>query len=183
MKAVPNPAVSRATPLFPRDSIEGCGARDYKTNKRQRYNVAMSDRPSELEFKLNNVVLAVNDVVEWLDLGLQLGLPSATLRLIAANPNTRDIKSQRLAMLSEWFKYDTAASWEKLAAALATIGENVVAANVRSRFMKATTPPRRVVDASNQDENTCTSLVFFTNFKALAQLLVCSYYASSLASM
>ena len=96
----------------------------------------MSDRPSELELKLNNVVLAVSDVAEWFDLGLQLGLPSATLRLIVADPNIKDIKSQRLAMLSEWLKYDTAASWEKLAAALATIGENVVADNVKRQFMK-----------------------------------------------
>ena len=97
--------------------------------------IAMSDRPSELELKLNNVVLVVSDVVEWFDLGLQLGLPSATLGLIAAD-NIKDIKSQRRAMLSEWLKYDTAASWEKLAAALSTIGENVAAANVRSQFMK-----------------------------------------------
>ena len=101
--------------------------------------VAMSDRLSELELKLNNVVLAVSNVAEWFDLGLQLGLPSATLRLITAEPNIKDIKSQRLAMLSEWLKYDTAASWEKLAAALATIGENVAAANVRSRFMRIQT--------------------------------------------
>ena len=99
----------------------------------------MSDRPSELEFKLNNVVLAASNVAEWFDLGLQLGLPSATLRLIAADPNIKDIKSQRLAMLSEWLKYDTAASWEKLAAALATVGENVVAANVRTQFMGIST--------------------------------------------
>ena len=85
--------------------------------------------------KLNNVVLAVSNVAEWFALGLQLGLPSATLRLIAADPNIKDIRSQRLAMLSEWLKYDTTASWEKLAVALASIGENVAAANVRSRFM------------------------------------------------
>ena len=68
----------------------------------------MSDRPDDVEFKLQHVVVAVSDVVEWFDLGLQLGLPSATLRSIAADPNTKDIKSQRLAMLSEWLKYDTA---------------------------------------------------------------------------
>ena len=112
----------------------------------------MSDRPSDLDFKIQHVILAVNDVAEWFDLGLQLGLPSATLRLIAADPNIKDIKSQRLAMLSEWLKYDTAASWEKLAAALATIGENVVAANVRSQFMKATTVLSKDV---SEDEKTC----------------------------
>ena len=39
-------------------------------------------------------------------------------------------------MLSEWLKYDTEASWKKLASALTTIGENVVADNIRSQFMK-----------------------------------------------
>ena len=118
----------------------------------------MSDHPNDLEFKLQHVILAVSDVAEWFELGLQLGLPSATLRLIAADPNIKDIKSQRLAMLSEWLKYDTTASWEKLAAALVTIGENVVAANVRSQFMKAAATPAPVVDASDQDNTTCTSL-------------------------
>jgi hypothetical protein len=61
-------------------------------------------------------------------------------------------------MLSEWLKYDTAAGWEKLAAALVAIGENVAAANVRSKYMKvATATPGPVVDASNQDVKTCTS--------------------------
>ena len=33
-------------------------------NELDKQYVAMSDHPSELEFKLNNVVLAVNDVAE-----------------------------------------------------------------------------------------------------------------------
>ena len=112
----------------------------------------MSDRPSDIEFKLQHVVIAVQDVAEWFDLGLQLGLPSATLRLIAADPNIKDIKSQRLVMLSEWLKRDTAAGWEKLAAALSTVGENVVADNVRSQFMKI--PAKTADDAeSNEDSD------------------------------
>ena len=121
----------------------------------------MSDRLSELELKLNNVVLAVSDVAEWFDLGLQLGLPSATLRLITAEPNIKDIKSQRLAMLSEWLKYDTAASWEKLAAALATIGENVAAANVRSRFTKvAPDQCTAALPDISEDEKTCKPMIY-----------------------
>ena len=118
----------------------------------------MSDRPSDLEFKLQHVVIAVQDVAEWFDLGLQLGLPSATLRLIAADPNIKDIKSQRLAMLSEWLKRDTAAGWDKLATALTMIGENVAAANVRSgQFMKAATTAQSatVVPDISKDEKTC----------------------------
>ena len=99
----------------------------------------MSDVPGELEVKLQHVVLAVSDVADWFNLGLQLGLPSTTLEIIASDPSIKDIKSKRLAMLSEWLKYDTAASWEKLAAALDAIGENAVAANVRSQFMKIPT--------------------------------------------
>ena len=128
------------------------------TTQINKEQVAMSDHPNDLEFKLQHVVIAVQDVVEWFDLGLQLGLPSATLRLIAADPNIKDIKSQRLAMLSEWLKYDTAASWDKLAVALTTMGENVAAADVRSRFVKAVTTP--VTDASDQDDKTCTSLCY-----------------------
>ena len=119
---------------------------------------AMSDRLSELE--LNNVVLAVSDVAEWFALGLQLGLPNATLRLIAADPNIKGIKSQRLAMLSEWLKYDTAASWEKLAAALASIGENVAATNVRSQFMKVAPDQCTVaLPDISEDEKICKPVI------------------------
>ena len=157
--------VPRPRPHPPERALEGgydtiavhthVGVTTQIQNKEQ---VAMSDSPSNLEFKLQHVVIAVQDVAEWFDLGLQLGLPSATLRLIAADPNIKDIKSQRLAMLSEWLKYDTAASWDKLAVALTTMGENVVAADVRSRFVKAVTTP--VTDASDQDDKTCTSLCY-----------------------
>ena len=118
----------------------------------------MSDRPDDVEFKLQHVVVAVSDVVEWFDLGLQLGLPSATLRLIAADPNTKDIKSQRLAMLSEWLKYDTAASWDKLSAALVAIGERVAADNVMIRsnyIMKVVTAESTAKPDISEDEKTC----------------------------
>ena len=110
----------------------------------------MSDHPKELELKLKNVVLAVSDVAKWFDLGLQLGLPSATLEIIAADSSIKDIESKRRAMLLEWLKYDTAASWEKLAAALDTIKANVAAANVRSQFMKI---PAAVTDDAENGED------------------------------
>ena len=116
----------------------------------------MSDRPDDVEFKLQHIVVAVSDVVEWFDLGLQLGLPSATLRLIAADPNIKDIKSQRLAMLSEWLKYDTAASWDKLSAALVAIGDRVAADNVRSKYiMKVATAESTAKPDISEDEKTC----------------------------
>ena len=112
----------------------------------------MSDRQHDLEFKLNNVVLAVSDVAEWFDLGLQLRLPSTTLRSIAIDPSIIGINSKRLAMLSKWLKSDRAASWEKLAAALNAIGEKVVAANVRSQFMKIPTAVTDDVESSEDSD-------------------------------
>ena len=131
----------------------------------------MSERPDDVEFKFQHVVVAVSDVVEWFDLGLQLGLPSATLRLIAADPNIKDIKSQRLAMLSEWLKYDTAASWDKLAAALVAIGERVAADNVRSKYMKVSTAESTAKPDVSEDEKTC-----MLHYKLLLLTCTCSYY-------
>ena len=118
----------------------------------------MSDRLSDLEFKLQHIVIAVKDVGEWYNLGLQLGLPDSSLAAIASHP---DVKGHKRLMLSEWLKYDTEASWDKLAGALSVIGENVVSANVRSRFMKdstSTATPGPVADASNEDDKICRPL-------------------------
>ena len=116
----------------------------------------MSDRPSDLDFKLQHIVIAVQDVGEWYNLGLQLGLPDSTLATIASHP---DVSGHKRRMLSEWLKRDTEASWDKLAGALSMIGENVVSANIRSRFMKATAAtPGPVIDASNEDDKTCKPL-------------------------
>ena len=114
----------------------------------------MSDRPSDLEFKLQHIVIAVKDIItEWYDLGLQLGLPDSSLRLIGSNP---DIEGHLRMMLSKWLSYDTQASWEKLANALNTMGKNAVAANIRSKFVRAATT-LSVADAS-EDDKTCMSL-------------------------
>ena len=94
----------------------------------------MSDRPSDsdLKLELKDVVLAVKEVAEWYDLGLQLGLPDATLALIAQHP---DYEGRRRMMLSKWLQSDTEASWEKLAAALDAIDKRVIAANIRRQFI------------------------------------------------
>ena len=137
------------------NALNTMGKNVIAANIRSKYlraaTTLVADRPSYLEFKFQHVVIAVQDVAKWFDLGLQLGLPSATLRLIAADPNIKDIKSQQLAMLSEWLKRDTAAGWEKLAVALTMIGENVVADNIRSQLMK-NLPPAANVAESNEDK-------------------------------
>ena len=113
----------------------------------------MSDRPSDLEFKLQHVVIAVKDLItEWYDLGLQLGLPDYTLKPIGSNP---DIEGRLRMMLSKWLDYDPEASWEKLANALNIMGKNAIAANIRSKFVKTTST---LVADVPEDDKTCTPL-------------------------
>ena len=73
---------------------------------------------------------------EWYDLGLQLGLPDSDLKLIDSSP---DIEGHLRMMLSKWLDYDPEASWDKLANALNTIGKNTIAANIRSKYVRAAT--------------------------------------------
>ena len=95
----------------------------------------MSDRLSELEFKLKHVLIAVEDVAtEWHKLGLNLDVPEHILNLVGSNP---DIEDRLRMMLSKWLDYDPEASWDKLANALNTMGKNVIAANIRSKYVRA----------------------------------------------
>ena len=95
--------------------------------------LAMSDN---VEFELQHIVVAVKDAItKWHDLGLQLGLPDSILMSIHHDPDT---ESHLRIMLSKWLSYDPKASWEKLANALTTIDMKAIAANIRSKYMKAT---------------------------------------------
>ena len=85
--------------------------------------------------ELKDLVIAVRGVVECHDLGLQLGLPEPTLKLIDKH---HDSKDHLRMMLSEWLQFDPEASWEKLATALNKIGKNAIAANVRQEFVCGT---------------------------------------------
>ena len=106
----------------------------------------MSDRPSDL--KLQYLVIAAKDVItEWHDLGLHLGLPDSTLKLIGSSP---DIEGHLRMMLSKWLDYDPEASWDKLANALNIMGKNAIAANIRSKYVIA--PATSVNDPSDDDK-------------------------------
>ena len=109
----------------------------------------MSDRPSDVKIKieLKHLVVALRGISEWYELGLQLDLPDYILDKIEANP---DFNSHMRQMLHDWLQRDPEASWEKLAAALDTIGKNVVADNVRRRFLGIST--RQAVERPRHDD-------------------------------
>ena len=81
--------------------------------------------------ELKDLVIALRDLVECHALGLQLGLPESTLKLIDKHP----VEDHLRVMLSEWLQFDPEASWEKLATALNKIGKNAIAACVRREFL------------------------------------------------
>ena len=93
----------------------------------------MSVRPADLKLELRDVLLAVTDITEWYELGLQLKMPLSILDQIAADP---DIKGQKRMMLHDWLQYDDEANWEKLAAALTKIGKKAIATNIRRQFLE-----------------------------------------------
>lgn len=119
----------------------------------------MSDHPSELEFKLKHILTAVKDVAtEWHELGLHLDLPEHILKLIGSSP---DFEGHLRMMLSKWLDYGLKASWDKLANALNTMGKNVLAENIRSKYVGAVT----VLDTSDvSDDDSKTRMLKYQIF-------------------
>jgi hypothetical protein len=109
----------------------------------------MSEPPTSDPKKpeLKDLVIALRGVVECHDLGLQLGLPESTLKLIDKHP----VEDHLRIMLSEWLQFDPEASWEKIAVALSKIGKNAIAVNVRREFMSVVQPPEQESEKSKFD--------------------------------
>ena len=64
---------------------------------------------------------AIEDVIKWYKLGVQLDLKKSRLEIIKADhPN--DVEGAKLELVSEWLNNDPDKSWDKLASALRQIG-------------------------------------------------------------
>ena len=132
----------------------GCGCSPIKVDK-QKQKLAMSD--NIIEFKLQHIVVAVRDVnTEWYGLGLQLGLPEHILKPIGSHP---DVEDRLRVMLSKWLDYDPQACWNKLANALNTMGKNVIAANIRSEYVRAVATPVNNPNPSDDDKTSMSKLL------------------------
>ena len=86
--------------------------------------------------ELRDVLVALQDVTEWQDLGIYLGLPDATIRQIASH---HDVMGHKRMMISEWLKYDTEASWKKLASTLTFMRKNIIADDIRRQYVPEAT--------------------------------------------
>ena len=75
------------------------------------------------------------NVVDWETLGDKLSLPEHRLKEIHVDLFHKGNVRQKAAMLDLWFRYDTSASWEKLAKALEQMEEKVLADKIRKEYL------------------------------------------------
>ena len=66
------------------------------------------------------------------DIGSELDVPYATLKLIRKDPNLSDPKEKCRNMLEVWLENDTSATWKKLCDALQEVGMSVLAEQIKT---------------------------------------------------
>ena len=136
----------------------------------------MSEVPDDTDFKLRLIVTALRDVnTEWYDLGIYLDLPEHILKPIGSNP---DVEGRLRMMVSKWLGYDPQASWDKLAAALNAMGKNTIAANIRSKYVRADSETHSAggCSASDQGDNNSKARKYTLNFLRYSQVNYEVYY-------
>lgn len=89
-----------------------------------------------MEFDLRTIVEKLHEVTEWHALGIQLKVPSSTLRAIEQDW-PRDAERRKSEMVNAWLRQDSDASWEKLAQALSTVGYQVLSEELSQLHQKS----------------------------------------------
>ena len=82
---------------------------------------------------VNEALPLLQGVVEWEELGLNLGLSDAVIKEIRIMVG--DVTIKRIVMISKWIQSDLEATWSKLAKALLKMNPpyKVVAAKIRQQ--------------------------------------------------
>ena len=84
-------------------------------------NLEATPSPRELNHYITDMAPSYHDI------GLELDIPYATLKLIRNDPNLSDLKEKCRKMLEVWLEDDTSATWKKLCDALQEVGMSVLA--------------------------------------------------------
>ena len=87
-----------------------------------------AEQPSELE-----VANAISSLIQWFELGQQLGLPYHDLKEIMIDFDKYGTGLQRSTMVHTWLQREPAASWSKLCGALDRMGERALAQDIREK--------------------------------------------------
>ena len=84
-------------------------------------------------FTPKNILRALNEVVDWKSLGVQLDISLAMLQEICVN-NRGQVGDCKFAMVSVWLSSDKTCSWRKLIDALISIGLHALAEGIRKQY-------------------------------------------------
>lgn len=82
---------------------------------------------------LTNALVKVTK--RWDDLGIELGVAQCDLDNIERS-KMGDVSRCKLGLIDKWLSTDLHATWEKLAQALQTIGEPIIAAEIRAAYLQ-----------------------------------------------
>ena len=74
----------------------------------------------------------ISEIVDWIQLGLQLGLKLPRLREIQANYHT--VEECRVNMIHSWLISTEEPTWEKLTSAISRLGLVHIALKMRTKF-------------------------------------------------
>ena len=88
------------------------------------------------------------EVTDWYMLGLYMGVPKNDLEDIQKQSSSKGSARCRAELFGVWMKRTPNASWELIAAALAKLGETVLAEKIRSRLASSESS-RQVATASS----------------------------------
>ena len=80
--------------------------------------------------KLNHYITYM--ALSYHEIGLELGIPNATLKLIRNDPILSGLKEKCQKMLEMWLENDTSATWKKLSDALQKVGMSVLAERIKN---------------------------------------------------
>lgn len=86
------------------------------------------------DLSMKNLMAALNDVPEWEELGIELGIEWFKMKEIKKNRNHCEPRLCKADLLDHWLENDLQASWERLASALDNMGKKVVAQRIRATY-------------------------------------------------
>ena len=86
---------------------------------------------------VKNLLTACNDVSDWKQLGIQLGITVTELDNIYKTYHTEGVVILKSHMFDVWLKNSPGASWTDLVKALRAIGNNMVASDIERDYIHA----------------------------------------------
>ena len=102
--------------------------------------------PTEIALNLQRLSSELASVIDWFSLGLNLGLQKHELTKIERDYQGND--RRRVEMLDLWLQRTPNATWEDVVRTLQQMGENVVAENIREKYIRGRSklpePPKKL---------------------------------------